>query len=347
MTISMEVLNEWLEVKDKIFASHLKSVFVLGGTDSGKTTFVAWLANQGVKQGKVIGIIDADVGQSDIGPPTTIGLGIMREEVDELSLIEPVSLYFVGDISPEGHLVDMVVGTKKLFDKALENKVDKVIIDTTGLVQNRIGQVLKFGKIKNIGSGHIVAIQRKNEIEHIIKHFEVLSDYMVHRIPASSQVRVISKEERANLRNKRFESYFKNSSEFELHFSKIITVNTPFLSGQKLPNSRLDKYEKELDEIVLYGELTNQGLPLIVSDRISRDRIFSRKRDDMIQITLDNFKNILVGLIDEKDDLLGLGIIEDMDFKKECMRIKTPIPIDSVKKVKSIKFSEFHIFRYL
>lgn len=265
----MDVLNEWFGVRDKIFTSHLKPTFVLGGVDSGKTTFVAWLANQGVKRGKVIGIIDADVGQSDIGPPATIGLGIIKEEVEELSLIEPISLYFVGDISPEGHLVDMIVGTKKLFDKALENKVDNVIIDTTGLIQNKVGQVLKSGKIKNIGSGHIIGIQRKNEIEHILKPFEVLSEYMVYRIPVSSQVISISKEKRACLRNKRFASYFKNSSKFELLFSEITTLNTSFLSGQKLPNSRLNRYEKELDEIILYGELTNQGPLLVVSNGTS------------------------------------------------------------------------------
>lgn len=70
-----------------------------------------------------------------------------------------------------------------------------------------------------------------------------------------------------------------------------------------------------------------------------RNRI--KKRDDIIQIALEDFEGILIGLIDEKDDLLGLGVIEDVNFKKECIRIKTPVSIDSIEKVKSIKFSEF------
>ncbi|MEW6095411.1 MAG: Clp1/GlmU family protein [bacterium] len=330
----MEILDEWIEVKDKVFESDLKVVFILGEVDTGKTTFVKWLANQGVET-KTIGIIDADVGQSDIGPPTTIGLGIITDKVENLSFIEPVNFYFVGDISPEGHLLDMVVGTKKLLDKALAVGIDKVIIDTTGLVQRGVGEALKFAKVKNIGPCHIIAIQRKNEIEYLLKPFDVIGDYVIHRIPVSSQVRLTSKEERAILRNKKFVSYFKNYFKFDLLFSEIVTINTPFLSGEKLNPGKLNRYEKELDEIILYGELINNGLFLVVPDRISL------RRRDIIQTTPEDFKNLLVGLIDEKDNLLGLGIIENVNFKNESIKIKTPI--DSINKVKLIKFSEFKL----
>lgn len=331
----MEVLDEWFEVRDKIFTSRLNIVFVLGDVDTGKTTFINWLANQGVKQNKVIGIIDADVGQSDIGPPTTIGLGIVREEVEELAFVEPIALYFVGDISPAGHLLEMVVGTKNLLNKAFDIKIDKVIIDTTGLVDGRVGQALKFAKIKNIGPSHIIAIQRENELEHLLKPIEILSDYVVHRIPVSSQVRLVSKEERATLRDKKFRLYFTNCFKFELLFSSITTTNTPFLSGERLSLGRLGKYEKEIGEIILYGEITNEGLYIVTPDRISL------RRKDIISVIPEDFKDLLVGLIDEKDNLLGLGIIDEINFKKEIINIKTPIT--SKERIKLIKFSEFKL----
>jgi len=330
----LEVLSEWIVVKDKIFTSDLKVIFVLGGVDTGKTTFVHWLANQGIKGKKVIGIIDADVGQSNIGPPTTIGLGIINEEVESLSLIEPKALFFVGDISPEKHLLDMVVGTRKLFNKLLENKIDKVIIDTTGLVQGEIGQVLKLAKIRNIGMGHIIALQRKNEIEHILKPLERMN-YIIHRIPISSKAKLTSREERAILRNKKFILYFKNCFKFDLLFSEIATINTPFLSGQKLTLTKLNKYEKEFNEIILYAEVIDKKLYLVTPDKISL------RRNDVIGVIPEDFENLLVGLIDEKDDLLGLGIIEKLDFKNESLKIKSPI--DSIKKVKLIKFSELRL----
>ena len=48
---------------------------VIGEVNSGKTTLVARLASALFARGRSVGVLDADVGQSEIGPPTTVGLG--------------------------------------------------------------------------------------------------------------------------------------------------------------------------------------------------------------------------------------------------------------------------------
>src|SRR5918999_822328 len=48
---------------------------VIGEGDTGKTTLVTALANALVERGFRVAVLDADLGQSEIGPPTTIGLG--------------------------------------------------------------------------------------------------------------------------------------------------------------------------------------------------------------------------------------------------------------------------------
>ena len=48
-------------------------VLFIGDVDTGKTTLITYILNKLVKQGLKVGIIDADIGQSDVGPPTTIG----------------------------------------------------------------------------------------------------------------------------------------------------------------------------------------------------------------------------------------------------------------------------------
>lgn len=47
---------------------------ILGGSDTGKTSLVEYIANLLVSKFKV-GIVDCDMGQSHIGPPTTIAWG--------------------------------------------------------------------------------------------------------------------------------------------------------------------------------------------------------------------------------------------------------------------------------
>ena len=44
-------------------------VFVLGGVDSGKTTFTTRLAQAGLDAGLQVAVVDADLGQSTYGPP--------------------------------------------------------------------------------------------------------------------------------------------------------------------------------------------------------------------------------------------------------------------------------------
>ena len=46
-------------------------VLVIGSNDTGKTTYCRNLVEQGVSQGLKVGLVDADVGQSQVGPPTT------------------------------------------------------------------------------------------------------------------------------------------------------------------------------------------------------------------------------------------------------------------------------------
>ena len=95
-----------------------RTILLLGATDTGKTTFLTWLANILLVQERRIAIVDADVGQSSLGPPTTIGLSVVTEPFQRLQELPPATLYFVGATSPRGHLVPMIVGTKRLVDCA-------------------------------------------------------------------------------------------------------------------------------------------------------------------------------------------------------------------------------------
>ena len=68
----IQVPNEWQDHIDDVKASP-GTVVVVGAIDVGKTTFCALLASQGVEAGIPTAVVDADMGQSEIGPPTTIG----------------------------------------------------------------------------------------------------------------------------------------------------------------------------------------------------------------------------------------------------------------------------------
>ena len=80
--------EETSRVLDRV-AERGGTVLLLGATDTGKSVLARELLNRGVRAGKSVALVDADIGQSDIGPPATIGLGIPDAPVTDLAQVPP------------------------------------------------------------------------------------------------------------------------------------------------------------------------------------------------------------------------------------------------------------------
>ncbi len=73
-------------------------MFVLGGVDTGKTTFSRRLARAGLEAGQTVAMVDADVGQSTLGAPGTVALKIVKETADVEPPFVPDAMSFVGSM---------------------------------------------------------------------------------------------------------------------------------------------------------------------------------------------------------------------------------------------------------
>ena len=67
------VNQDWRKLASRIVKSQ-QTVMVIGATDAGKSTFCRFLADSALAAGFKITYVDADIGQSQIGPPTTVGI---------------------------------------------------------------------------------------------------------------------------------------------------------------------------------------------------------------------------------------------------------------------------------
>jgi len=219
----------WFKLAEEA-VSEGKSVFLLGAPDTGKTTLCKFLLEKAIEKGLKVGYIDADVGQSTIGPPTTMGLSILEKREDLEGLI-PFKLYFLGATSPAQWLLRSVVGLRKLMDKALERRVDFTLIDTTGLVTGEAGFQLKFYEIEITDPTHLVAIEREGELEPILKAFVGRSKPKQYVILPSEKVRRRDLTQRQHYRQQKLSLYFKNSE--ILNFEKGLLKN--FKGDQSFP----------------------------------------------------------------------------------------------------------------
>jgi polynucleotide 5'-hydroxyl-kinase GRC3/NOL9 len=120
-------------------------ILVIGGADTGKTSLIEELVDE-LSRESLIGIVDADIGQTHLGPPTTVAWGKVKGGFKGWDRITIEDFYFTGAISPPGNLLPLTVGTKLMADKALAG-CDRVFVDTTGLVEDPVGRVLKQQKI--------------------------------------------------------------------------------------------------------------------------------------------------------------------------------------------------------
>ncbi|HJT38395.1 MAG TPA: Clp1/GlmU family protein [Actinomycetota bacterium] len=183
----------------------------LGGLDSGKTSFCKMCAAVAVRLGRTVAYVDSDVGQSTVGPPTTIGLKFIStaEDLEPEPLARADSIYFVGSTSPKGHMLPMVIGAMKLVDQARAAGADLIVVDTTGFIHGTQGQVLKIHKIEALRPDAVVGFQRGGELEPILGSIRRLLPPEVDALGVDPAVEATSVEDRAASRQQGLQRFFE------------------------------------------------------------------------------------------------------------------------------------------
>lgn len=206
---------------ERLDLAHLAgTIVVIGPTDSGKTTFVRWLVAQLCRHHERAGWLDADVGQSTLGLPTTLNLAVVSEP--QAPAPAPDACFFVGNTSPRGHMLPAIVGAHKLQQRAQQIGAGAIVVDTTGLVDQAAGGgALKQWKIELMSPTTVVAIQQHGELVHILTPLVRDPRLKVHTLTVVEAVNRKSVEERTQRRQRRFRRYFADASRRTVHYSRF------------------------------------------------------------------------------------------------------------------------------
>jgi polynucleotide 5'-hydroxyl-kinase GRC3/NOL9 len=196
-------------------------VLVLGESDTGKTSLVTYLASALHRAGRSVAVVDADVGQSEIGPPTTVGLGVPRGPLERLADAEVRGLAFVGATSPAAHLRMTVAATGRMAERARRLGVEHVLVDTSGLVQGVIGRLLKRDKIDRVAPDVVVCLQRDGECEHILDTGGAGSRPVL-RLAAGPDVSPRSPLARRRRREAAFAAYFAGARRVDVDLGRLL-----------------------------------------------------------------------------------------------------------------------------
>jgi polynucleotide 5'-hydroxyl-kinase GRC3/NOL9 len=186
---------------------------VIGASDTGKSTLARYLFQEMCRGGVCAAYLDADVGQSTLGLPTTLNLALAAEPDDDgFPPRGRRASYFVGSTTPRGHMLPTVIGAYRLRQRALALGAEAVVVDTTGLVDRaQGGKALKQWKIELLAPSVVIGLQRRRELEPIL--WPLRRDGRVRSVELRVSPHVVerSREARIVRRRERLARYFKEA----------------------------------------------------------------------------------------------------------------------------------------
>lgn len=165
---------------------------LMGSQDTGKTTLAREIL--AAAPGPVA-YVDADVGTTTTGPPTCVGMKVVKSRSDLDNLEEADELRFVGSVRPERLILQIVVATTSLVDSARQ-MADLVIVDTTSAVAGVVGETLKYHTVELCRPDRIVALQRGSELEPIIGMLKRFFDIQIDTLGVRDDLVPMSPDQR-------------------------------------------------------------------------------------------------------------------------------------------------------
>lgn len=328
------ISREWDDLVADILREKPHLIMVIGNVDVGKTFFTTYVANTLLKHGVRVAVLDGDVGQSDIGPPSTIGIGIFERPVGLLHEVPTRAAHFVGAMSPANHMLEFIVGMKKLVELGLK-EADVVIVNTPGWISGGPGRALQLNVMELLNPNLLVALQRERGLEHLLIS---IPHVKVRRIPVYQKVRSRSIAERTLLRWLALARYFEGSNRITLDLRKVRLGRCYYHTGDPIDPKTLD-----VQAPVAYAEKIPEGLLVVTESELDGEVMqgLKAKFEEVKLIVRGSEQNVLVGLTDSANVLLGIGIIDEIDYARERMAVITPVKNGG--KIEAVQFGSMKI----
>lgn len=327
--------SEWDALVQRIVSQRregsLYTVMVMGEVDTGKTFFSTYIANRLLHHLKRTAILDCDTGQSDIGPPGTFGMLLMKKPVVFLTEELPTYLYMLGAHSPGLHFLPAITGLAAMLEKA-RAEADALIIDTTGWVQGDGGRMIKKAKLDIVNPDMVVLMQRGNELEHLVRH---LPPERIARLPVSKKASPTSQMDRRALREHVSMRYFKDARIIRIPFKQVYTDRCYFLSGTPISL-----------EGTLYAERLSgwEGTLVITSNPLSPEssKNWPKNLGRILNFVAGEENGLMVALLDAQQNCFSIARLEEMDFRNQCFLLRTPYG-GSLEQIRGVQFGSLKI----
>ena len=141
-----------------------------------------------------------------------------------------------------------------------------VIVDTTGYIEGT-GRVLKSYKIEAVRPDLIVAIEKRGELEAILRSHRTYRTIRTIRVRPSRKARLREWWERDEARMKAFATYFMEARQLELDLDMLTFQRSLLFTGEPV-----------IIEGALYAERTAEGVVAVAENALPGVEVAKRLR---------------------------------------------------------------------
>jgi polynucleotide 5'-hydroxyl-kinase GRC3/NOL9 len=305
------------------------TTIVLGTVDSGKTSFCTYLVNRALGEKRKVAVLDGDLGQSDIGPPSTVAYAFVTKPTTDLFNLRAKNAFFIGSTSPSGATSKVIEGLALLKKEILANDPEFVVINTDGWVEGEDAAHYKLQLLDGLDPDLILCIQQKDEMTHLIN---TLDKFKKTIIESPQAIRQRDTERRRSLRELGYIKYLRNSKVQSLSLGWLkIEGNELFgLTKTRMGTKQATRIYALLGMRPLHISEFSDRICVVIgrrrwisSDNIKKAEEFTKKK--IVVIRKGDEEGLLAAMYDAEKRFLGIGVVQEIDYIRKTLKIYTPV----------------------
>lgn len=276
-----------------------RRLVIIGRTDSGKTSLSTYILNSLVRMGAKICLVDLDVGQSSICPPTTVGMSVVAKPTPDLYNLSASSIIPVGMTSPS-YVMSYHMNKSVELVRSVEPWNVYVLVDCDGWMDGEGALAHKSGLLSLIKPSLVVFLGTPpRELEDFCKREGI--EFV--KVEKPEQVYKRDMDARKRLRESAYRKYLKDAT------IKVIPISWT-----------------DLRPITADIKGTDEG-PIEHMERILQ--AYNSQLDQPSSISVESMLKQRVGflsyLFDAKGGCTGIGLLSEVESRKNTIKVFTSV----------------------
>ncbi|MGD0495662.1 MAG: Clp1/GlmU family protein [Candidatus Bathyarchaeia archaeon] len=323
--------SSWIESAQELLDLQTRPVtaMIFGNADSGKTGFCTYLLNRVLREKRKVAVLDGDLGQSDVGPPSTVAYAFVNKAVTDLFNLQAKNAFFIGETSPGNAVDKMIEGLSLLKKEIMATNPEFLVINTDGWVEGECAVAYKLKLAEELEPGVIFCIRQTDELAPLLTALEKFKKVTVESPVA---IRRRDSERRKTLRELGYKKYLRNPRVQSLSLSWLkVEGNDSFGLTKPHMNNRearricdlLGMKPLQLSELSDRISIVIGRRRWISSDNIKKVEQATKKR--VVVTRKGEEERLLAALYDDKRRFLGIGILQEVDYLRKALKVITPV----------------------